>query len=336
MEEQRKNDISFDELDEAEAYAYKNIFIFDKSDGKSVEVTVGFNKEMETQAINNLSDIDKVLEELVNRKDIKSLSINININDKSEVYKSNKDLGISIEDTVRKIKEVIKDFKDIVIVYSREELDALQKQFREEHGLDGHNIPSKLDEANKEYKDIRADFIKQIKNNENISKGYIRISNEDFASLGNIIEDSHIPYLSKNSEIKDGVNIIVPINKMDMLKDVFMENEIECKQIVHGNIDWHNIKDTKNVYEYVTKEELLKFQELNNDKFRYIAFENKGKFAIYLQSECDIPLLGRKKNFNKINSNKKTMNEVKTQVENQKQSFDVKQNNEKIKVEKER
>ena len=169
-----------------------------------------------------------------------------------------------------------------------------------------------------------------------LKKPILRISNEDFASLGNIIEDSHIPYLSKNSEIKDGVNIIVPINKMDMLKDVFMENEIECKQIVHGNIDWHNIKDTKNVYEYVTKEELLKFQELNNDKFRYIAFENKGKFAIYLQSECDIPLLGRKKNFNKINSNKKTMNEVKTQVENQKQSFDVKQNNEKIKVEKER
>ena len=339
LEDKKENIIDANKLDEAEAFVYKDIFaIYDKKTNHYLQVTAQIDKEKEEIKVDvkeNLeNEIDKILNELIKRNDIKGITVDIRMNDKTETYKTNLELGISINDAVNKIRETIKSFEDIVIVYSKQDLELLQKQFREDNGLEVVKESKTTDHKN--YSSIRAEFIEQIKNNESLSKGYIRISDEDFTNLGDILDKNEIPYLAKGSELKDGVNIIVPIEKMEVLKEIFVDNNIKCKQIVNGNVDWNEIKGTKNIFEYVTKEELRKFQELNNDKFKYIAFENKNKYAVYLENSCDISIVGRKKSFNINNTNKKTMDDLKRDVEIHKSNNTSKTNNEKIKVEKER
>ncbi len=104
MEEQNSN-LSFDEIDEAEASAYKNVFVFDKANGESIEIEINTDKELEV-ADNKLSNIEKILQELVERNDIKSITVSINVDNNVQVYKSNDELGISI-----KLEKLLRDLK---------------------------------------------------------------------------------------------------------------------------------------------------------------------------------------------------------------------------------
>lgn len=292
-ENKEENYISIDELDEAEAYSFKDIVaIFDKETGNRVEVFTQTEKvkdEVISDKEKEEITLDKILDELKSRKDIKGLTFDVHIDGKTESFKTSDKQGESISDAVEAIKLAVKDFKDIVIVFSREELENLQKEWRERNGIE--EPTEKLDEKeDKSYKEVKAEFTEKINSDESIAKGYIRISDEDYAKLGDALDQNEIPYVASKSDLKVGFNITVPIDKMDLLKEVLSSRDINSLQIVHGNVDWQDIKGTKNMCSGVSKEDFLKFQELNNNKFSYIAFENDKGFSVYMEKDCNIKI----------------------------------------------
>ncbi len=325
--------ISIDELDEVEENSFKDIAaIFDKNTGNYIEVIA---EEVKDKVITD-KDVEeitlyKILDELKSRKDIKSLTLDVHIDGKTESFKTSDKQGESISDAVEAIKLAVKDFKDIVIVYSREELEFLITQYREENGLEISAEKSESEAETKNYKDIKSEFIAQIKKNESMARCYIRISDEDYAKLGDILDENEIPHIAKQSDFKEGTNIIIPINKIDQLKDIISSKDIKCLQIVHGNVDWQDIKGTKNMCIGVSKEDFLKFQELNNNKFNYIAFENDKGFSVYMEKDCNIKIKTKtqtKENVKNESSKekdtfKKTLANAKEEVKNIKKGEDI-------------
>lgn len=307
------------------------IAVFDKESGNYIKAEVE-EKELnpidEHKALSNLKEneeitLDKVLDELMSRTDIKTLSLDINIDGKSERFvTNNNEPDKSISNAVDKIRETTKNFKDIVIVYSKEELEFMQKEYRERNGLG--DPEEKANE--KSYSEAKAEFAEKINNNENLSKGYIRISDVDFIKLGNILDKNEIPHVSNKSDYKDGTNITVPIDKMDKLKEIIISNDIKCLQIVYGNIDWKKIKDSKpNTFHGVTKAEFEKFQEANKAKYKYIAFENDKGFSLYTEKDCDIKIKVKvqakkeklqNEDSKDKNTSKKTVAKVKKEISN--------------------
>ncbi len=310
------------------------IAVFDKETGNYIQGEIE-NKEIEPideqKVITDLKPdneitLDKVLDELMSRTDIKTLTLDINIDGKSERFVTNNDEpDKSISNAVDKIRETAKNFKNIVIVYSKEELEFMQKEYRERNGLG--DPEEKSDKANeKSYSEVKAEFAEKINNNENLSKGYIRISDDDFAKLGDILDKNEIPHVSSKSDYKDGINITVPVDKMDQLKEILISNDIKCMQIVYGNIDWKKIKDSRpNTFHGVTKAEFEKFQKVNNAQYKYIAFENDKGFSLYTEKDCDIKIkvkvqAKKEKSQNEDskdkNASKKTVAKVKKEVSN--------------------
>lgn len=320
------------------------IAFFDKGSGNYIQVEAKINKE-KNKVLTDLKEneeitLDKILDELLTRTDIKTLTLDVHVNGKTEEFVTSDKPGKSISDAVEKIREVVKDFKDIVIVYSKEELEHLQKEWRERNGIEEPAKSNKVEE--KGYEDVKSEFVEKINNNENVSKGYIRVSDDDFNKLGNILDNNELPYVANKSDRKDGINITVPIDKMDNLKEILISKDVECLQIVHGNIDWQKIKDDNpNVFANVTKEDFINFQGINNDKYKYIAFENNKGFSVYTEKSCNIKVknLDKKektvqKDATEGKNNKKRLYDIKQSVDDAKKENNLKETQNKEKTEK--
>lgn len=321
---------------------YVNIKIETEKEIEPIASDEKINKKILTNLRENQEiTLDKILDEIVNRTDIKTLTLDIHIDGNYEEFATSNELGKSIDDAVEKVREVVKDFEDIVIVYSMEELEYLQKEWRERNGIEEPKEKAGSMIEEKSYEDTKAEFAEKINNNENVSKGYVRISDDDFSKLGDILDKNELPYVANKSEKKDGINITVPIDKMDSLKEILYSKDVKLLQIVHGNIDWQNIKDSKpNVFTNVTKEEFMKFQELNNNQHKFIAFENKKGFSVYTDRDCKIAVKftdnskekPTEKGASNKKSNNKTLSQVKKSVEDTKKENALKETQNKEKT----
>lgn len=214
---------------------------------------------------------------------------------------------LSRQEQIEKIMSTLVTFKDPVIVSSKEELEKLQAEFIETHG-------KKLVHRSEEkevIRDKKAELLKLM--NEQKTRGYIRISDEDYIEIKNQIEEMGITYIAKESGNKLGMNIVVPVNEMHELKDLLLKSEIKILQEVEGNTDWFKFKKAEDINTHdISSETLKSFQNLNSDKFKYIAFENEGKYSIYTEPGCTVEIKDEKIKYKEDGKNheKKTLKEV--------------------------
>ncbi|MBP1926714.1 hypothetical protein J2Z76_002584 [Sedimentibacter acidaminivorans] len=214
---------------------------------------------------------------------------------------------LSRQEQIEKIMSTLITFKDPVIVNSKEELEKLQAEFREAHGEKSHRSEEK--EA---VRDKKAELLKLMEGQN--TRGYIRISHEDYYDVKELIEEMDMPFIAKESGIKVGMNIIVPTDRIQELKNMLLETNKEILQQVEGNIDWNKIKKIQDIRGYgnVNIESLRDFQNMNKDAFKYIAFEKDGKYSVYMEPNCSVIIKGdklEKKEKNKT-SDKKTLKDV--------------------------
>lgn len=295
---------------------------------------VGREGVTDEQINNRLAYFDKASELITNLikddKLIERFMIIVNIKGKEEAYiddATHKGVTegavqfLSRQEQIEKIMSTLITFKDPVIVNSKEELEKLQAEYREAHG---EKIVHKSEKV-EVIRDKKAELLK-LMDGQN-TRGYIRISHEDYLDAKILIEEMDIPFIAKESGIKVGVNIIVPTDKIQELKRMLIENNNSILQQVEGNIDWNKIKKIKDIRGYVNVsiEALKDFQNKNKDSFKYIAFEKDGKYSVYMEPSCSVIIKGdkiEKKGKNKTND-KKTLKDVNKMKDDYKKSKEV-------------
>ncbi len=319
------------------------IGIFNKDDGNSIfintfdEHNIEITKEI-SSAFEQLSKLDenisKIITDLIkDDKKIERFMTSINIKGVQELYiddAAQKGVTegpvnyLSRQEQIEKIIETIVQFKNPVIVYSKEELERLQAEYREATGIKTNEKTEQLEKSKKSdvIKNKKSELLKLM--DEQSTCGYIRISNEDYLNIKNQIEELDIPFIAKESGVKVGMNIIVPVDKIKELKNLVLENNINILQEVEGNIDWNKIKQIKGVkgLNNVSEGTLKEFQNANCDKFKYIAFEKDSKYSIYVEPSCSLTIQGDviEKKEKSGKQNKKTMKDVKVAKDEYKKS----------------
>jgi len=309
----------FDIIEESINEVYKKEFKY-----------VGRKGVTEEQINNRLVYFDKASELITNLikddKLIEKFMIIVNIKGKEEAYIDDATHNgvtegavqfLSRQEQIDKIMSTLITFKDPVIVNSKEELEKLQAEFREAHGKKLVNKSEKSEVNSK-----KAELLK-LMDGQN-TRGYIRISHEDYLDAKILIEEMNIPFIAKESGIKVGMNIIVPIDKIQELKNMLLENNNTILQQVEGNIDWNKIKEIQGIRAYgnVSIEELKDFQNVNKDSFKYIAFEKDGRYSVYMEPSCSIIIKGDKivKQEKSKSNDKKTLKDVNKMKDDYKKS----------------
>lgn len=269
---------------------------------KNDNVKINNEKEIVNQNIEN--EVDIFIKELT-EKEISSMAITIKLNGNIKEFVNDEKAGekyLSKDAQIEKIKETIKEFKNIVIVHSEEELKKLQEDFLKSQGKS-----NEYKEANKE---------PEIK-----TKVYIRISEEDYDLFKSILEKENISIVAskvKDRDDKSGMNMIIKSVDAERVRSILNQNNISILQDVDGNINWEDIKERSNKFENVTVEQLREFQSKNSDKYDYIAFRKDDVYTIFADKKCKIAIedSGRKtlkqleskvkehKNINALQSNK--------------------------------
>ncbi|WP_326910674.1 hypothetical protein [Sedimentibacter sp. MB31-C6] len=322
------------------------IGIYNKDDGNSIfiktfdEHSIEITKEM-SSTFEQLSELDvnikKVISDLIkDDKKIERFMTFVNVKGVQELYiddAAHKGVTegpvnyLSRREQIEKIIETIVQFKNPVIVYSKEELERLQAEYKKASGK-----TEPLEKSNM-VNNKKSELLKLM--DEQSTRGYIRISNEDYLNIKKQIEELDIPFISKESGVKFGMNITVPIDKIKELKNLILVNDIKILQEVEGNIDWNKIKQIKGVkgFNNVREETLKEFQNDNCDKFKYIAFEKDGKYSVYVEPSCPLIIQGdiikQKAKFEKLN--KKTMKDVSIAKDEYKKSKQASENKSKEK-----
>jgi len=310
----------FDVMDEGLNEVYKKEFNYVGREGVTEEQInnriVYFDKASEL--ITNLIKDDKLIERFMTI---------VNIKGKEEAYIDDVTHNgvtegavqfLSRQEQIEKIMSTLITFKDPVIINSKEELEKLQAEFREAHGGKLVNKSEKVEVI----RDKKAELLK-LMDGQN-TRGYIRISHEDYLNAKILIEEMNIPFIAKESGIKVGVNIIVPIDKIQELKCMLLDNNNKILQQVEGNIDWNIIKKIQDIRGYgnVSIEELKDFQNVNKDAFKYIAFEKDGKYSVYMEPSCSVIIKGDKieKQEKGESNDKKTLKDVNKMKDDYKKS----------------
>lgn len=263
-----------------------------------------------SKLITNLIKNDKLIERFM---------IIVNTKGKEEAYiddEAHKGVAegaiqyLSRQEQIEKIMSILITFKDPVIVNSKEELEKFQAEFRESH------------RKKTVTKDKKAEFLKLMEGQN--TRGYIRISHEDYYDVKELIEEMNMPFIAKESGIKVGMNIIVPTDRIHELKNMLVETNKKILQQVEGNIDWNKIKKIQDIkgYKKVSIEALRDFQNINKDSFKYIAFEKDGKYSVYMEPSCSIVIKGDKieKKEKNITNDKKTLKDVNKMKDDYKKS----------------
>lgn len=245
----------------------------------------GMRTEKEARDRDNAErDIDKIIS-VLSEKEISSMVATFRINGISVEYVSDEKAGekyLSKEAQLAKIKEVIKGFKNVVVVYSQEELKELQDEYK----------------RNQEYVKPTVDKTVPGKYNEEQepevkTQVYIRISEEDYRAVKNSIENEDIEIVSNKVTTRDdkkGINMIIKAADADKVRDMLQQNKISILQDVDGNIDWVDIKEHSKKIENITVGQLREFQQSNKDKFDYVAFRKEGKYTVFVDKECNIAI----------------------------------------------
>ncbi len=245
----------------------------------------GMKTEKEARDRENAErDIDKIIS-VLSEKEISSMVATFRINGISVEYVNDEKAGekyLSKEDQLAKIKEVIKGFKNVVVVYSQEELKELQDEYN----------------RNQEYVKPTVDKTVPGKNNKDQepevkTQVYIRISEEDYKSVKSSIENEDIEVVSNKVTTRDdkkGINMIIKAADADKVRDMLQQNKISILQDVDGNIDWVDIKERSKKIENVTVRQLREFQHSNKDKFDYVAFRKEGKYTVFVDKACSIAI----------------------------------------------
>lgn len=317
MSDKKIDESMIEQIDEAEATTYRQIFgIFNKDDGDFVQVNLEKKPEAEKgakpkterkkAARKTKTEIKDEVEQILNalsEKDISSMVIKIKINGKQEEYVNDQKAGtkfLSKEDQIEKIKEVIKGFKNIVVVHSEEELLKLQDEYNKK--LD----KSKANEQKK--KDIKMDAEKpaEEKHKEDKTQVYIRISEKDYGDVKSFIEAGNIKIFASKVKMRDdktGINIVMKKEDLDKVKDILIENKINVLQEVEGNVNWNDIKSNSKEFKSINTEQLKEFQSKNQDKYNYIAFRKGNEYTVYADNACDIGIgVAEKKTIKQVDS----------------------------------
>ncbi len=274
--------------------------------------------KMEKEARDNenaRSDIDKIISTL-SEKEISSMVITLRVDGITEEYVSDEKAGekyLSKEEQIDKIRETIKGFKNIVVVYSEEELRKLQEEYRQKQGKT----------KSSEDKPLSGD-VNNKKETESKTQVYIRISEEDYEAAKAFIESQNIRFIANKVTTRDdksGINMVIKAEDADKVRNIFYQNKISVLQDVDGNVDWSDIKKRSNKTENITIEQLREFQSKNNDKFDYIAFRKGDQYTVFTDKECNITIGSRQKtlaqidetvkNSRKANSNSNETNKTK-------------------------
>lgn len=282
------------------------------------------------QINNRLVYFDKTSELITslikNDKLIERFMVIVNIKGKEEAYIDDTTYKgvtegavkyLSRQEQIEKIMSILITFKDPVIVNSKEELEKLQAEFRE-----AHSEKSVHRSKEKEVREKKAELLKLMEGQN--TRGYIRISHEDYYDVKELIEEMDMPFIAKESGIKVGMNIIVPTDRIHELKNMLIETNKEILQQVEGNIDWNKIKKIQDIRGYgnVSIEGLRDFQNINKDAFKYIAFEKNGAYSVYMEPNCSVIIKGDKiaKQEKSKANDKKTLKDVNKMKDDYKKS----------------
>jgi hypothetical protein len=279
---------------------------------KNDNVKINDEKEIVNQNIEN--EVDIFIKELT-EKEISSMVTTIRFNGNIEEFVNDEKAGekyLSKEAQIEKIKEIVRGFKNIVIVHSEEELKKLQEDFIKRQDKDKtveDNCKSDKGTNTKEssYPEIRTQV-------------YIRISEKNYEKVSGIVEKENIKIMAnkvKTRDDKSGINMVIKFQDADMVRNILSQNDVTVLQDVDGNIDWEDIKERSNKFENVTIEQLREFQSKNNDKFDYIAFRKDDVYTIFADKKCDIAI---------GSSGRKTLKQIDQKVEEFKQTNPVKKN----------
>lgn len=341
MEDRKINEKIINDMDEAEAAAYKQIFgVFDKSKGDFISVKFEskekvdlaeevlwepddyrkdpdeldeFTFDLMTAVVGEESmqmekdirdtdnarrDVDKIIS-VLSEKEISSMAVTFKINGITTEYVNDEKAGekyLPKEAQLDKIREVVSSFANVVVVYSQEELERLQEEYRKKH----ENIKSPNDKTmpGKIYGDKEYEIRTQV---------YIRISETDYGKIKDMLTDEGIWVMANKITTRDdksGMNMIIKAEDADKVRNILNQTEVPILQDVDGNIDWVDIKERSKKIENVTVDQLRDFQGKNKDKYDYVAFRKDDKYTVFADKECDIA----------IGSEKKTLKQVQTTV----------------------
>ncbi len=329
MSDKKIEDKIIKDIDEAEAFVYKQVFgIFDKDNGDFVKVkSEEIIKEVEKskkkkegkksgrKPKSNVKDeFNQIIQEL-SEKEISSMVITIKINGIVEEYVNDEKAGekyLTKDAQIEKIKEAVNGFKNIIIVHSEEELKKLQEDFikkqekkkKSENKIDDSKSKSV---ANKGENNKESNNVPKVK-----TQVYIRISESDYETVKDIIDNENISIIAnkvKTRDDKSGINMIIQYVDADKVRNILNQNKISMLQDVDGNIDWEDIKERSDKFENITVDQLREFQNKNNDKFDYIAFRKDDVYTIFADKKCDIAIGA---------SGRKTLKQLESKVEEHK------------------
>lgn len=302
MSDKKADEKILRDIDEAEAAVYKQIFgIFDKESGDFIKIEsektakeIENPKQKKEETKPEIKDeVEQIIREL-SEKEISSMVITIKIDGIIEEYVNNKEAGekyLSKEDQLEKIQETVKGFKNIVIVHSEEELQKLQEDFKMKQEKTKSSDEKSVD--NKHIENKPENSKESLNESEVKTQVYIRISEDDYKSVKDIIEKENIKIMAnkvKTRDDKSGINMVIKSVDADTIRNILKQNEIPVLQDVDGNIDWYAVKERSNRFEDVTVEQLRDFQNKNNDKYDYVAFRNGNKYTVFADKKCDISI----------------------------------------------